>query len=87
MCKNTTTGITILPIFLIAFLIVGGLPCNLNDVPSYISWMQYISPMRHGFFILLLDQLKSAKMHHYFNNPYILNRLGIYGDIYEPLYW
>lgn len=59
VCKDTRMAIDILPLFFIAFMIVGGLSCNLNDIPLYIRWMQYISPMRHGYFFLLLDQLKT----------------------------
>jgi len=82
MCKDSNTGVNLVPIFFIVFLIVGGLPCNLNDVPGYISWMQYISPMRHGFFILILDQLKTSKNHNYFANQNILDHIGVHGDIY-----
>lgn len=85
-CKDSNTAVNLLPPFFITFLIVSGLPCNLNDIPPYISWLQYLSPTRHGFFILLLDQLKTSKIN-YFANQQALTRFGVHGDIYEPLYW
>jgi hypothetical protein len=86
MCKDSTTAVNLLPIFWIAFLSVSGLPININDISPYISWLQYISPTRHGFFILLIDQIKTEKIN-YFGNAVAEHRFGIHGDIYEPLYW
>jgi hypothetical protein len=48
--------------------------------------MQYISPTRHGFFILMIDQIKTSKIN-YYGNAIAEFRFGIHGDIYEPLYW
>jgi hypothetical protein len=81
MCKDSNTAINLLPIFFITFLSVSGLPININDISPYISWMQYISPTRHGFFFLLIDQIKTDKIN-YINNQEAQDRFGIHGDIY-----
>lgn len=85
-CKDSNTAINLVPLFYMAFLCVSGLAVNINDIPPYIRWMQYLSPTRHGFFILMLDQLKTSKIN-YFENQLALDRLGIYGDVWEPICW
>lgn len=57
--KNAEQAITFMPLVVIPIIIFGGLVINLNDVPVYIQWMQYLSPLRHSFIILFQDQLSS----------------------------
>ena len=45
-------------------LLFGGLVVNLNDIPAYSSWMQYISPLRHGYSSLMLNTLNTDKLKH-----------------------
>lgn len=47
---------------LIPIIIFGGLVVNINTIPIYIRWLQYISPLRHSFMIVFQDQLQSAKL-------------------------
>lgn len=52
-------AIQMLPIVIIPLILFGGLVVNLRTIPSYSSWAQYISPIRHTYSALILDQLNS----------------------------
>ena len=64
---------------LIPIIIFGGLAVNINDIPAYIRWLQYLSPLRHSFLIIFQDQLDSEKFQQF--KPYNLpKQYGIDGD-------
>jgi len=64
---------------LIPIIVFGGLAVNINDIPGYIRWLQYFSPLRHSFLILFQDQMNSEKFQQF--QPYNLpKQLGIDGD-------
>ena len=52
-------AIQILPILIIPILLFGGLVVNLNDIPAFSSWIQYLSQMRHGYSALALNILNT----------------------------
>lgn len=56
-------AIQILPLIIVPFVIYGGLPVNLNDIPAYSSWIQYLSPIRHGYSALMENILNTDKMY------------------------
>ena len=64
-------AIQILPAFMILFLIYGGLPVNLYDLPAYSSWIQYISPIRHVYSSLMENVLNTDKMHNLGQNSLV----------------
>lgn len=68
-------AIQILPILVIPLVLLGGLVVNLSDIPAYASWAQYISPIRHTYSALMVDQLSSKKMHNIMQ----------YGDVIRDL--
>ena len=72
-------AIQILPIIMIPLLLFGGLVVNLNDIPAYSSWMQYISPMRHGYSSLMLNTLNTDKLKHLADNKEVLELAGVNG--------
>lgn len=61
ICKDQATATHLLPIVLIPIMIFGGLIINVNSIPVYIRWLQYLSPMRHSFLILFQSQMTSNK--------------------------
>lgn len=75
LCKDSETGITLLPLVIIPILVFGGLVIRISDIPEYIRWMQYISSLRHSFLIVFQDQMKSSKFQQYG----ILNLPELYG--------
>jgi len=52
-------AIQILPLIIIPLVLFGGLIVNLRTIPDYSSWAQYLSPIRHSYSSLILDQLSS----------------------------
>jgi len=64
-------AIQILPAFMILFLIYGGLPANLHDLPAYSSWIQYLSPVRHIYSSLMENVLNTDKMHNLGQNSLV----------------
>jgi hypothetical protein len=49
----------------IPILLFGGLVVNIDDIPVYIRWLQYLSPIRHSVIILFQDQMSSSKFRQY----------------------
>ena len=72
-------AIQILPLIVMVIVIFGGLVVNLHDIPSYTQWLQYLSPIRHGYSCLMIDQLSTKKMHHSINQPGVRDLVGING--------
>ena len=56
-------AIQILPLIVIPLILFGGLVVNLKSIPDYSKWIQYLSPLRHAYSSLVLDQLSSKKMY------------------------
>lgn len=48
--------------------------------------MQYISPIRHGYFAIILNQFESETLHHYADIPGFLKTLGIVSNMAECFY-
>ena len=64
-------AIQVVPIIFIPFVIYGGLPVNLYDLPAYSSWIQYISPVRHIYSALMENILNTDKMHNLGQNSLV----------------
>lgn len=72
-------AIQILPIILIPLVLFGGLVVNLKTIPNYSSWAQYLSPIRHTYSALILDQLSSERMHNIIQYEEIRDYMGVNG--------
>jgi len=59
----------------IPILLFGGVVVNINDIPEFIRWLQYFSPMRHAFLIIFQDQMSTNIFSQY--SP--LNLPKVYG--------
>lgn len=44
------------PLLLLPLMMFSGLYNKLGSIPSWIAWIQYISPFRYGLHILLLNE-------------------------------
>jgi ABC-type multidrug transport system permease subunit len=62
LCKTEQMAVQIIPLIMVPMLLFGGLAVNLNTIPSYASWIQYINPIRHGYNALLNSQLKTDSL-------------------------
>ena len=43
-------------------MIFSGVYNKLNDIPNWISWMQYLSPFRYGLQMILVNQYEDLKI-------------------------
>lgn len=75
-------AIQILPLIIIPLVLFGGLIVNLKTIPEYSSWAQYISPIRHTYSSLILDQLSSNRMHNIIQFDEVKEFMGVNGE-----YW
>ena len=46
------------PIFLIPFVLFSGYFKNSGNIPSWIGWIQYISPLKYGFAAVTINEMK-----------------------------
>lgn len=72
-------AIQILPVIIIPLVLFGGLVVNLKTIPDYSSWFQYLSPIRHTYSALILDQLNSDRMHQIIQYEEIKDFMGVSG--------
>jgi ABC-type multidrug transport system permease subunit len=57
--KDPERTIALLPMVLIPIIIFGGLIVSINEMPEYVQWLPYLSPLRHSFLIIFQDQLNT----------------------------
>lgn len=56
---TSTTLITIMvPVFTLPFVIFSGFYKNTADLPKWIGWIQYISPMKYSFIAFIRNEFK-----------------------------
>ena len=53
--KDERRASSLAPALLLPLMMFSGLYNKLNSIPSFISWMQYISPFRYGLHTILLN--------------------------------
>lgn len=49
MFTTPETAVAVVPIIMLPLVILGGFFTNSGSVPSWVAWLQYISPVRYGF--------------------------------------
>lgn len=59
LCKNANIAIQAVPLLMMPIVTYGGQVVNLSSLPWYSSWIQFISPLRYGFNILVKSQLQT----------------------------
>lgn len=69
-----------MPLVVIPLIIFGGLVVNINDIPAYVRWLSYLTPLRHSFIIIFKDQLLTSNLEIYRD----LNLPAIYGLDGDP---
>jgi ATP-binding cassette subfamily G (WHITE) protein 2 len=52
------------PVLLLPLMMFSGLYNKLNSIPSWISWLQYISPFRYGLHMTLLNEYHDATLNY-----------------------
>lgn len=77
--KNSEQAITLMPLVVIPLIIFGGLVVNIHDIPVYVRWISYLTPLRHSFIIVFQDQLQTNNMAIY-SSLGLPNKYGLDGD-------
>lgn len=62
--KDQNLAIQASPLIMIPLVIFGGLCINLNSIPSYSYWIQFLTPIRYAYIALTTNQLKTDKLYH-----------------------
>lgn len=47
----------VIPIFILPFVLFGGFYKNREDLPVWIGWFEYISPMKYAFIAFMKNEL------------------------------
>ena len=55
LLKDAGRVSVIIPMIMIPFLLFAGVFNNLNDLPRWVSWIQYLTPMKYGTHSLMLN--------------------------------
>lgn len=58
MFTEARVAISMLPIVLIPVVLFGGLIVKLSTLDGYISWVQYLSPVKYAFSSTMMTQFK-----------------------------
>ncbi|KAJ1930399.1 hypothetical protein IWQ60_000336 [Tieghemiomyces parasiticus] len=56
--KDLAITMAIMPVLLLPLMIFGGLFVNTGSAPPYLSWIQWISPIKYGFSALAINQFR-----------------------------
>jgi ABC-type multidrug transport system permease subunit len=62
LCKNSNMAIQTVPLLMMPIMTYGGQVVNLAELPWYSSWIQYFSPLRYGFNIIVKSQLQTPEL-------------------------
>ena len=83
--KNQNLAIQAAPLVTIPFVLYGGLVVNLENLPAYSSWLQYLTPMRYSFNAFVNSQLRSDALDHLGDIDLVRDRLGLTGTVAENI--
>jgi hypothetical protein len=61
MCKSQFYAVQAGVMIMMPVMTFGGQGVNLNTIPSYANWMQYLTPLRYGYNILMRKNLSSEE--------------------------
>lgn len=56
MFDSSILAAQVSPLFAIPMMLVGGMLCNTGTMSSWVSWLQYLSPIRYGYEALVWNQ-------------------------------
>ena len=58
---NAQIAVQISPVVMIPFMMFGGFFANSSSYPDWVTWLQYISPIRYGLEALVLNEFEHRK--------------------------
>jgi ABC-type multidrug transport system permease subunit len=59
--SSMETASIVAPLFAMPMVLFGGFFANGSNYPAYINWLQYVSPIRYGFEMMVRAQLSTDK--------------------------
>lgn len=62
LVSKEETAATLAPVLLIPMLLFGGFFANSSHIPEWISWFQYVSPIRYAFEALIRNQFEGVNL-------------------------
>jgi len=63
MIKDAKLVSAAVPLIFLPLALLAGFFKNTDNIPRWIGWIQYISPMKYGFIVLLSNEVKNKKSH------------------------
>ena len=76
--ENETTATGLSPVVIMPMMLFGGLLANNVAMPAWLSWFQYVSPIKYGAEALLYNEFRNDEV----NRDALTKFLG-----YELGYW
>lgn len=58
LSKDEKTGAALTPIIILPIFIFSGVFKNRANLPDWIGWMEYISPLKYGFMAMTMNETK-----------------------------
>jgi ABC-type transport system involved in multi-copper enzyme maturation permease subunit len=56
--KDVNTASAVTPVVIMPIILFGGLISNLDSMYVWLSWIQYLSPIRYGFEIMIRNEFE-----------------------------
>ena len=69
--ENEEMAVTLTPIFILPIMLFGGQFANSGNIQDWISWFQYLSPIRYGFEAVVRNEFD----YHTYNISLVLKNL------------
>ena len=57
--KSKEVAMQVMPLAILPIMIFGGLFVNLETIPKWLHWIQYISPIKYSFNAMLIEEFSN----------------------------
>ena len=69
--ENEEMAVSLAPVFMLPIMLFGGQFANSGNIQAWISWFQYVSPIRYGFEAVVRNEFD----YHTYNTTLVLKNL------------
>mmetsp|Transcript_9789 Transcript_9789/g.7369 ORF Transcript_9789/g.7369 Transcript_9789/m.7369 type:complete len:127 (+) Transcript_9789:800-1180(+) len=67
--SNAETAATVYTVFAMPLIMFGGLLANSDSLPGWISWFQYVSPIRYAFEAMMRNEFEDREINQQLADP------------------
>ena len=67
----------VMPLIILPFVLISGFFKNLDNLPGWVGWIQYLSPLKFGFGALVLNETA--------NKASLINQLNLNVDLWPSV--